>query len=123
MPHRYPFHTSPKSHGSGIVTVVCSVSVVTYLAYSAFKRGERKRNQMTKDYKPLQPDSLIPSKIVSVDEDRLRRAILEGDSYVTEHLDRRGAFVRFALAHSAGIRDVQGYVMYLEALYTKLFNG
>jgi hypothetical protein len=104
------------------MTAVITVTLVSYLAYSAFQRGERRRDKLTQDYKPLQPDSLVPSKIVPVNEERLRRAILEGDKYVTQHLDHRGAFVRFSLRHSAGVKDLQGYVMYLEALHSKLFN-
>lgn len=123
MPHRYPFHASPKSHAAGNITVIASISLVTYLAYKAYRRGEDRRIQITNDFKPLDPNLLIPSSIVPVNEERLRRAILEGDKYVSEHLDKRGDFIRFALAHSAGVKDLRGYVNYLETLYSNLFNG
>jgi hypothetical protein len=57
------------------------------LAYRTFQKSEEKRLKMQADFKPLDPyQATAPSGDYEVDEDKLKKVILEGDTFLRQEI-------------------------------------
>lgn len=62
--------------------------VTSLLVYWSYSRSEKRRLSIVQTYAPLDPDSVVPraSELHELNEEKLKRAILEGESFIREEL-------------------------------------
>lgn len=88
-PHRYPLYgTFNKGHSRNMFVLGAFITAGTgLLAYRTFQKSEEKRLKMQADFKPLDPyQATAPSGDYEVDEDKLKKVILEGDTFLRQEI-------------------------------------
>jgi hypothetical protein len=88
-PHRYPLYgTFNKGHSRNMFVLGAFITAGTgLLAYRTFEKSEEKRLKMQADFKPLDPyQATAPSGDYEVDEDKLKKVILEGDTFLRQEI-------------------------------------
>ena len=92
-PKRYGIYNQPTSmRGSvvfGITLFIGSISLAAGILQ--FNRAEAKRIKHMEDYKPLDPDAVVPKSALDADinEQKLKHVVFGGDSYIQNELARQ----------------------------------
>ena len=124
--NRYPMY-GYDHEGIGAWTMRIGVVVTIFsgiLTYRKWSSTQDKRRDLEQEYKPLDPNSVVPlaKDIVPIDHGKLRRAVLEGDDFIMEELGIKiiSSPEEFVYYRTKGIQDKEAFLKFLRGKFNNL---
>lgn len=115
----YPGENEGFKPKRALVYSIIMTAGIGYIMFKIIKKSENSRKKFAEDYKPVIPEDVVPKmeNIKRIDENKLRQAIIEGDKFIFEEMQKNVAKSPgdFALIHTKKLKDQdkQKFIMFV----------
>ena len=89
--YRYPMFgsTGRPTEKKAVVALACLLGGSVYMIYRGVQRAERRRVEFAQNFRPVNPDEVVPTNRREMDEAMLKQVVMGGRAFLDEELKKK----------------------------------